>query len=216
MGSGHARLGRYTGSEILNHTVTEMIDAVFDVSGDTLPSNYPFAVWESLVRHAPTLENHLTVGVIPLRTTNSEAGMLIPKRAKLTIRVPAELSELASTLSGLSIAVESGSLQLGSLKLRPILPYPTLHAHLVHTDDDEVEFINGVTARLHELGIDGKLICGMRNHLVSPERKISGFSLVIHDLKPDASLRLQYTGLGADRRYGCGIFIPYKVISDLD
>ena len=200
----------------MTNTAIEMIDAVFDVSGDTLPSNYQFIIWESLIRHAPVLEHHHTVGVIPLRTTNSVAGMLIPKRAKLTIRLPAELSELATSLSGLSIAVENGTLQLGSVKLRTIQPYPTLHAHLVHTEDDEVEFISGVTARLLELGIDGKLICGMRNHMVSSERTISGFSLVIHDLKPEASLHLQYTGLGADRRYGCGIFIPYKVISDLD
>jgi len=39
---------------------------------------------------------------------------------------------------------------------------------------------------------------------------------VIHDLKPEASLRLQYTGLGSDRRYGCGVFVPYKVITGLD
>jgi len=38
---------------------------------------------------------------------------------------------------------------------------------------------------------------------------------VIHNLKPEDSLRLQYTGLGSDRQYGCGIFVPYKVISDL-
>jgi len=79
-----------------------------------------------------------------------------------------------------------------------------------------VQFLAEVSARLSELQITAKLICGMRNTMRSPDHLIQGFSLVIHDLKPDASLRLQYAGLGAERRYGCGIFIPYKTITDLD
>lgn len=200
----------------MTNPLAEMIDAVFDLKGDTLPSGYPFALWDSLVSHAPVLKNDHSVGVIPLRTTMSEAGMLLPKRAKLTLRLPTELSSQASTLSGLQLEIGNSSLHLGSLKFRAIQAYPTLHAHLVNTDEDEISFLNGVSARLGELGIDAKMICGMRNHMISTDRKISGFSLVIHELKPDASLRLQYLGLGADRQYGCGIFIPYKVISDLD
>jgi CRISPR-associated protein Cas6 len=193
-----------------------MTDAIFDIKGDTLPLDYPFALWESLVRHVPILESDQTVGIIPLRTMTSAEGMLLPKRAKLTLRLPRALTPYASSLSGLHIDIEGGALQIGSLKFRDLQAYPTLHAHLVNTDDDEVSFLNGVSARLAELNINAKLICGMRNHITSTARTISGFSLVIHDLKPDASLRLQYTGLGADRQYGCGIFVPYKVISDLD
>lgn len=200
----------------MTSSVAEMIDAVFDVRGDTIPTSYPFDLWESLVRCMPTLEGDQSIGVIPLRTTASAAGMLLPKRAKLTLRLPAELSTQAATLSGLSLEIGNGLLQLGSYKLRAIQPYPTLHAHLVHTDDDEVSFVKEVNERLSALGIDkAKLICGMRNRLAFASRSISGFSLVIHDLKPDESLRLQYTGLGADRCYGCGIFVPYKEISDL-
>lgn len=200
----------------MTDTAAEMMDAVFDVSGDTLPASYAFALWDALTRHAPMLLNEQSVGVIPLRTTISEAGMLLPKRAKLTLRLPAALTAEISSLSGSRLDIEGGALQLGSLKLRPIQAYPTLHAHLVNTNDDEMDFLNGVSTRLAELNISAKLICGMRNRMACATRTISGFSLVIHDLKPDASLRLQYTGLGADRQYGCGIFIPYKAITDLD
>ncbi len=200
----------------MTDAAAEMMDAVFDVSGDTLPASYPFALWESLILHVPILSNDQSVGVIPLRTNVSEAGLLLPKRAKLTLRVPAALTSEISSLSGSRLDTGGGALQLGSLKLRPIQAYPTLHAHLVNTEGDEVDFLNGILTRLAELNINAKLICGMRNHMACATRTISGFSLVIHDLKPDASLRLQYTGLGADRQYGCGIFIPYKAITDLD
>jgi CRISPR-associated protein Cas6 len=194
-----------------------MIDAVFDISGDTIPSSYPFGLWESLVRCMPNLGSDQSIGVIPLRTTVSEAGMLLPKRAKMTLRLPHELSTQAAALSGSSHEIGNSLLQLGNFKLREIQPYPTLHAHLVNTEDDEVSFVKEVHECLAVLGIDNaKLICGMRNRMVFDTHTISGFSLVIHDLKPDDSLRLQYTGLGANRRYGCGIFVPYKVITDFN
>jgi hypothetical protein len=39
---------------------------------------------------------------------------------------------------------------------------------------------------------------------------------VVHDLKPEASILLQCAGMGEGRQFGCGIFMPYKVISDLE
>ena len=200
----------------MTDTTPEMIDAVFDISGDTLPAAYPFALWDALVRHAPSLETDALIGVIPLRTAASAAGMLLPRRAKLALRLPTSLAAHAASLSGQLLDLGSGTLQLGNAKLRQIQPYPTLHAHLVTGAENEVEFLEEVTERLAELCIAGKLICGMRNRMTAPDRTIEGYSLVIHDLKSEASLRLQYTGLGADRRFGCGIFIPYKAISDLD
>lgn len=200
----------------MTDAIPEMIDAVFDVSGEMLPTTYPFALWEALVRHVPALATDTGVGVIPLRTAASAAGMLLPKRAKLALRLPAALAAHITALSGQLLDLGGGTLQLGNGKLRRIAPYSTLHAHLVTGADDEVTFLQDVEAQLAGLCIAGKLICGMRNSMAAPDRQIQGYSLVIHNLKPDDSLRLQYTGLGADRRFGCGIFVPYKVISDPD
>lgn len=200
----------------MTDAIPRMIDAIFDVSGETLPASYPFALWNALVRRVPALEADARVGVIPLRAAASEAGMLLPKRAKLVLRLPDTLSAHSMSLSGQRLDIDGRTLQLGNGKLREIQSYATLHAHLVTGVEDEVQFLEDVTARLSELGIAGKLICGMRNSMMAQDRSIHGYSLVIHDLKPDDSLRLQCTGLGADRRFGCGIFIPYKVITDLD
>lgn len=196
--------------------IPEMIDAVFDVSGDTLPAAYPFALWQSLAHHAPALETDLSVGVIPLRVTASEEGMLLPKRAKLGLRLPLTLATHTAHLAGRYLDIGDIPLQLGQRKLRPIHAHSTLHAHLVNSSEDEVQFLENVATQLDALGVTGKLICGMRNSLVAHNREIVGYSLVIHDLKPESSLRLQYAGLGTDRRFGCGIFVPYKGISDLD
>jgi len=200
----------------MSAAVPEMIDAVFDISGDCIPANYPFALWHALARLVPELAAGTSVGVLPLRTAGSAAGMLLPRRAKLVLRLPAALGGKVEALAGRELDLGGSSpLSLGAGRLREIQPYPTIHAHLVVGTEDEVAFMAGVSADLAVLGITASLICGRRNSLVDGDRGIHGFSLVIHDLKPEDSLRLLYTGLGGERRYGCGVFVPYKVISDL-
>lgn len=200
----------------MSEPIQEMVDAVFDVSGETLPATYRFTLWQILIGQLPELDKDESVGVLPIRTSNSATGMLVPKRAKLTVRVPAHLSQQVQRLAGQALHLGTLSLALGNGKLRPLQPYPTLHAHFVTGDTDESIFLAAMSARLEKLGIAGKLICGMRNSMDAPDQRLHGYSLVIHDLKPDASLRLQYAGLGSHRKYGCGIFVPYKAITDLD
>ena len=194
--------------------IPEMIDAVFDVSGDRVPVNYPFALWEELTHLVPELAGDASIGVLPLRTTGSATGMLLPKRAKLVIRFPVSLAPYVASLSGQLLDV-GHPLRLANGRLREILAYSTIHAQLVAGADDEVVFAESVSACLADLGITASLICGRKSSLVDGDRRIHGFSLVIHDLKPEDSLLLLYAGLGSHRKYGCGIFVPYKVISDL-
>jgi len=207
----------------MTDSIPEMIDMVFDLGGGTLPAAYPFALWAEIVRHAPQLAEEKFVGVLPLRTAESNEGMLLPKRAKLVLRLPTTLADhAAACLSGqqLNMAVNTGqpgevSLLLGKSKLHQIRPYSTVHAQLVTGTSDELIFTDYINSQLSEMGIAGKLICGKRRTLVGNQQSIHGYSLVVHDLKPKASLQLQYAGLGAERRFGCGIFVPHKTISGL-
>ncbi len=195
---------------------TEMIDVVFDISGGTLPTAYPYALWDELVRLAPQLGEDENVGVIPLRMATSKEGMLLQKRAKLVLRLPHALADIVSELAQKQMRVADSLIQLGSCKKRPISHYPTLHAHLVTGADDEIAFMEEVESALAEMEVEAKLICGQRLTLTNGERAINGYSLVLHDLSPEDSLRIQYSGLGEERRFGCGIFVPYKVISGLE
>lgn len=193
-----------------------MIDLAFDISGGTLPSTYPFALWTELVRHVPQLADNASVGVLPLRAAESDGDVLLPKRAKLVLRIPMALSEeLMTNLAGQRLDLGGIPMQLGMGKTRPIIPYPTLHAQQIASTEDEASFMESVRAQLDEMGITCNLICGMRRTIGVKELSIHGYSLVAHDLKPEASLRLQSNGLGVGRCFGCGIFLPYKVISGL-
>lgn len=207
----------------MTNVAPEMIDLVFDLEGRTLPVDYPFSLWSEIVRLAPRLAEEKHVGILPLRTSESNEGLLLPKRAKLVLRLPARLAGYAETrLSGqqLNISVSTGqpgdvSLLLGKSRPHRIQPHPTIHAQLVTGASDEEDFTKSINLQLSEMGIEGRLICGKRRTLEGDQYVIHGFSLVIHDLEPEASLQLQYTGLGEERRFGCGIFLPHKAISGL-
>ncbi len=91
--------------------------------------------------------------------------------------------------------------------------------HLLGYDHERAEdarVMASMEAELARVGVAGKLICGKRHTLPGSAGKVRGYSLVLHDLKPQAALSLQCCGLGEMRHLGCGIFIPYKVIANLD
>lgn len=199
-----------------NKNLPDMIDMVFDLEGGTLPAAYRFALWTALLRLVPQLAEEKLVGVLPLRSTVNSQGMLLAKRAKLVMRMPTTLAEsAASSLTGQQLDIAGSTMHVGAAKTRTIQPYPTIHAQLVTGSSDEVLFVEDISKQMAELGVTGKLICGKHLSVSGGQRSIHGYSLVLHDLKPEASLQLQYAGLGDDRQFGCGIFVPYKVITGL-
>jgi CRISPR-associated protein Cas6 len=199
-----------------NSILPDMIDLTFDLDGSNLPADYRYALWSALLRLVPQLAEEKLVGVLPLRSTVHGQSMLLAKRAKLVVRMPVALAETAaSSLAGQQLDIAGSTLRLGTAKTRQIQPYPTIHAELVTGPSDEVLFVEDIKKQMGELGVTGKLICGKRVSVSSGQGTIHGYSLVLHDLKPEASLQLQYAGLGEDRQFGCGIFIPYKVITGL-
>lgn len=194
----------------------QMVDLAFDLSGPIPAADHAFTLWDALTDYAPALGDSELAGVLPLRLPE-QTNDALPRRTKLTLRIPAQLTEpLTLALSGEQLDLKGCLLQLGMGRVRPITPYPTIHAQQVASQDDEVKFMEAIRAQLEEMRIACNLICGLRRSVGDETRSIAGYSLVIHDLKPDTSLRLQYTGLGEARQYGCGIFVPYKVISGLD
>lgn len=200
----------------MENNFPDMLDLVFELKGSFVPEGYAFDLWGEVVRILPWLEAEELAGIVPLRGSQSEGGMLLARRAKLVLRLPAVRAAQAVLLSGQELVVDAGILRVGAVTERPLQPYTTLHAHLVESAEDEERFLAGVAGQLQEMGIACKWICGKRHTIKSAGQSLDGYSLVLHDLKPEASLLMQRAGLGGKRRFGCGLFMPYKEISGLD
>ncbi len=199
----------------MNNDAPPMTEISFDLKGSALPVDYAFALWSEVVRYLPWLEAEPCAGIHPLRLSPSSTGLLLPQRAKLVLRLPASHVAQAGLLSGQQLTVGYGVLHIGDARERPLFAHSTLHAHVVESDSDEEGFLATVADQLRQLKITAKWICGKHHTMKGAERTITGYSLVLHDLKLDESLQLQYRGLGGKRHFGYGILIPYKAISGL-
>jgi CRISPR-associated protein Cas6 len=191
----------------------EVVDVVFSVAGASLPENYPFALMRALAKNLSWLESDPDAGIHPVRGAPTTYGlMLLPRRAKLALRLQRRRVAEALSLSGRVLEIGSSVLNVGSGAVRALRPYGALYARLVATGCEQEEaFLSGVRARLAALATRCALVCGRRQRLQAGEREIVGFSLMVHDLTAEHSLLLQSVGLGVERKLGCGIFVPHRL-----
>lgn len=194
----------------------DMTDVLFDLEGGFLPRGYGFPLWKAISALLPWLEDQRQAGILPLKGSPSGEHLLLPKRAKLALRIPGQFAQTAMALCGKTLDVDGTPLKIGSGRQKAIEPYPTLHAQIVESTKNETDFIDDVSKNLAEMQISCKLICGKHQTLKHGKDVVSGYSLVVHDLKPAESIRLQYWGLGDHRHFGCGLFVPHKTIAGLE
>ena len=192
-----------------------MVDVVFDVAGTTLPAEHTFVLWRATLPWLPWLEEEAGAGIHRLRTAPTGYGVaLLARRAKLALRVPLRRVGDTLALADRTLDVGGSPLAVGAGVARPLRPWATLHAQqVVAAGGDEVVFQDEVAASLRARGVTGQFITGRRQTVAAGEREIVGFSVVLHGLTPEGSLRMQSEGMGSDRVLGCGIFVPYKSIA---
>ena len=57
------------------------------------------------------------------------------------------------------------------------------------------------------------MLGGITHTMNFPDGQVFTRSLMVADLEPEQSIRLQQIGLGEGRRIGCGLFLPHKGIA---
>lgn len=194
-----------------------MMDMAFAVAGRELPADYRQALWDALRPLLPWLEDEPDAGIHGIRTVATDYGVaLLPRRARLTLRLPQARLAAAEALAGRRIEVDGNPLLIGAALVRELSAATTLYADFVSAGaTDEPGFARDLNAALAQLGTPCQHICGRRRSLRAEGRELSGYAVALHGLGADASLRLQCLGVGPARKLGCGIFVPHKTISGL-
>lgn len=186
---------------------SDVVDVVFGLRGGTIPSAHADALWRALLARLPELESVPDLAVLPLAgLSSSGTDHYLTRHTRLILRLPRTGCDQVLPLQGTRLDIGS-VVEVGAATIRPLLPATVVHAHLVSFDEaDEVRFLARCQEALDEQGIAGDLICGRRKR--SGDRH--GYSLMVREITPVASLRLQEVGIGDGRRQGCGIFVPHK------
>jgi CRISPR-associated protein Cas6 len=203
-----------------------VVDVLFTLDCRAIPVDHAYALRAALLAAAPWLDDS-GAGIHSIHVAGSQNGwerpshgvdqqLLLSRRTKLSIRVPRErVDALKAALEGNTFDVGGAALGIGSGRTKALSKASTLFARYVvgPADLDEDAFLHWAADQLSGMDIRiRKALCGKQTPLATPDGRIATRSLMLAELKPEESMRLQQQGLGPHRTMGCGLFIPHKGI----
>jgi CRISPR-associated protein Cas6 len=194
------------------------MDVQFDLSGNEVPADHGYSLYQTLSALLPWLGDSEGSGIHAIHgaPTGRNDNLVINRRVKLVLRVPVERLADVRALSGARIDSGAGELTIGAAKEKQLMPFANLYAPLVDFGTaDEVEFLGAARAELEKMTVQCGLIPGKKRKMHTPGGEIWGYSLMLHDVGQEQSLRVQEQGLGRHRAYGCGLFVPHKSIKEV-
>ncbi|MEJ2095282.1 MAG: type I-MYXAN CRISPR-associated protein Cas6/Cmx6 [Gammaproteobacteria bacterium] len=187
----------------------DVVDLAFRIRCPTLPLDHAHSLSSALLRELPWLEKEEFAGVHLIHGAASGNGWYRPED------VPRHRLEDARQLVGKTLDIAGHPLALGETEVFLLSSLPTLFARYVITDADKSEeaFLVDVARQLEADGIAcRKLLGGISHALKFPQGPVFTRSLMVADLEPEQSVRLQQIGVGEGRAMGCGLFLPHKGI----
>jgi CRISPR-associated protein Cas6 len=196
--------------------VVDVVDLAFALRGEAVPEDYADALWRALAAALPWLAEDELLGVHPLaRISPAQGRSYLSSHTRLTLRLGRDKVAQARALCGMRLEMDP-ALEVGEAKERPLTPAKVMYSPFVTTGDaDEQAFVAECKRQLAELGVDGQTVVGKVQGMRVGGEAVTGFSLMLHDLRPEHSLRLQRAGLGLHRKRGCGLFVQHKSIAPL-
>ncbi len=203
-----------------------MLDVSFRLNGGSLPVDHARALNAAITRCLPWFPGEPRAGVHLIRVAASGNGWLRPepaagellqlsRRTRLTLRVPERRLRDTAALSGQALDIDGHIIETGESKVRRLVPSATLAAHYVTSGfaQDEADFVHWLTAELAKLGVAApKVLCGRSDTITGPAGPLDTRGVLVAELAPEASLRVQARGLGEARKLGCGLFVPCRDI----
>ena len=205
----------------------DIVDAVFAIACRSLPVDHAYALQQAIQEVLPWFAQEPGAGLHTVHGAASGSGWMRPEgadallqlshRARLALRLPAHRTEDAAALVGRTLQVAGWPLHVEKMALRPLSRITTLFSRCVVLDAlDEAAFVSTASDELGALGIRAeRMVCGRVTPVATPARTYQARSLMLAGLTLEQSVLLQQHGLGAERKLGCGLFIPHKDIAEL-
>jgi CRISPR-associated protein Cas6 len=192
----------------------DVVDLAFALTGARVPEDYADALWRAVRGVLPWLEEDTAAGVHPLaRMSPGQGGYFLSRHSRLTLRLAAGRADDARALCGATLDL-GGPLSVGAARVRALAPAKVLYSSFVAVEaEDEAAFLGACRREIEALGVAAQFIAGRAQAMQVDGRGVMGFSLMLHGLDKEDSLRVQRAGIGAERKRGCGIFVEHKSVA---
>jgi CRISPR-associated protein Cas6 len=207
------------------------VDIQFRLTGTELPADHGYHLFSALAGVVPELHGDDEVGVhpIPGRLVGNRR-LALTDQSCLTIRLAAERISEVLPLAGKALDINGSRIRVGVPQTRALVPAARLYSRLVVIKGfmEPDGFLEAVRRQLAESAIRGEPSLVPQPEIAAANRdraggsrspylrrtirirdkEIVGFAVRVEDLTAEESIRLQETGIGGRRRFGCGVFVP--------
>jgi len=209
------------------------VDVQFRLLGGKLPVDHGYHLFSAISRIVPEIHENRGIGVHPINgRLIGNRLMVLTERSRLSLRTSVDGVKPLLTLAGRTLRIADHDIRVGVPDVRALVPSTRLYSRLVIIKEFMAPdgFLQAVTKQLLAMDIRGvpTLIeqsqisktnkgrpCGthspfLRRTIRIRGKEIVGFAVLIENLTAEESIRVQEAGVGGRRRFGCGIFVPYK------
>lgn len=212
------------------------VDIGFRLTGREIPADHGYALYGAVSRHVPWTHDPAqeALGIHPINGLLAGNRLLhLTPSSRLTFRLNSDHVRELLPLAGKELDLDGYTLRVGVPTTYTLKPAATLRCRLVtfkHRMETE-PFLAKAQEELTKLGIkatpalirrsgarslEGRVEPAadrspfIRRTIRIHDKEVVGFAMEVAGLSADESLRLQETGLGGRRKFGCGIFGPVR------
>ncbi len=203
----------------------DVFDLLFRLRGKSLDIDHAYALSQALQQHLGP-DTCARIGVHGIRLAGSgngwnrpeeiDAELPLSRRARLVIRVHRDDSDAVAQITDQTLQVGRQAVDVGQSSVRKLSSLGTVYARAIRCEQDQSEedFLQEVADELARMEIKvSKMICGKTGAIRTGNETVFTRALLVADLKPEESVRLQQRGIGGGRMLGCGLFVPHKGIA---
>ena len=204
----------------------DVVDLAYKIGCPTIPLDHAHSLSSALLEALPWIAEEEYAGIHLIHGAASGNGWFrpedpenellhLPKRTRMRLRIPKNRLQEAQALSGQTLDIQGHPLEIGQSDVFLLSSLPTLFSRYVITSEelDETGFLEEVAEQLMALDIPCRKMLGGITHTMNfSAGPVFTRSLMVADLGPEQSVRLQQVGLGEGRTRGCGLFVPHKGI----
>ncbi|TNF38704.1 MAG: type I-MYXAN CRISPR-associated protein Cas6/Cmx6 [Gammaproteobacteria bacterium] len=205
----------------------DIVDVSYKIECRQIAIDHAHDLSMALLQALPWLAEEADAGVHLIHGASSGNGWQRPdenstddfiylsKRARMQLRVPKQRIEDAHKLTGQVLQVGDYAVEVGEAQIRPLTTLGTLFARYIPILEGEGEeaFLERIVSEMRAMDVKvKKVLCGVGHTFSLPEGRVETLSVMVADLDPRSSVKLQQKGIGEGRKRGFGLFIPHKGI----
>jgi CRISPR-associated endonuclease/helicase Cas3 len=187
----------------------------FPVQGRQLPADHGYVLYSAIIKHVPSLHSAAWLGIELISGIPWGKGVILCQTGVPAYAATSGGQVGARTATGWA-RLRLTVMQYGWASCLParLSRVFSVRAYCHHQEVHRTEpFLDAAQRQLTQLGITAALEfpdghTRSRRIITVHGHKVVGFSLAVHDLSDEDSIKLQSVGLGGRRVMGCGMFNP--------